>query len=55
VKTAGFVTLGALKGNQGNQNYDVPAEVDLGKYQAVTVWCRRFGVNFTTAPLAAPR
>jgi len=55
VKTAGFVSLGALKGNQGNQNYDVPAEVDLEKHRAVTVWCRRFGVNFTTAPLAAAR
>lgn len=52
VKKAGFVTLGALKGNKGDQNYDVPADVDFGKYKAVTVWCRRFGVNFATAPLA---
>jgi outer membrane protease len=51
VKTAGFVTLGALKGNQGDQNYDIPSNVDLAKYRAVTVWCRRFSVNFTTAPL----
>jgi len=51
VKKAGFVTLGALKGNEGDQNYDVPADVDLAKYRAVTVWCRRFGVNFATAPL----
>ena len=52
VKKAGFVTLGALKGNEGDQNYDVPSDVDLAKYRAVTVWCRRFGVNFATAPLA---
>src|SRR5512134_2817144 len=39
VKAAGFVTLGALKGNVGNQAYDVPAEVDLGRHRAVTVWC----------------
>ncbi len=51
VKQAGFITLGALKGDHGDQNYDVPAEVDLAKYQTVTVWCRRFGVNFATAPL----
>jgi hypothetical protein len=51
VKTAGFVTLGALKGNQGDQNYDIPTDLDLAKYRAVTVWCRRFSVNFTTAPL----
>ncbi len=51
VKKVGFVTLGALKGNEGDQNYDVPADVDLAKYRAVTVWCRRFAVNFATAPL----
>jgi electron transfer DM13 len=52
VSKAGFVELGALKGNQGDQNYDVPLSVDLGKYRAVTIWCRRFSVNFATAPLA---
>jgi hypothetical protein len=41
VTTAGFIRLGALKGNIGDQNYDVPADVDLNTYQAVTVWCRR--------------
>ena len=51
VKTAGFVELGSLKGNIGDQNYDVPANVDLTKYRAVTIWCARFGVNFGTAPL----
>ena len=52
VKKAGFVTLGPLKGNEGDQNYEVPAGTDLTKYRAVTVWCHRFGVNFATAPLA---
>ena len=51
VKQAGFVNIGALKGNVGDQNYEVPAAIDLGEYQAVTIWCRRFGVNFGTAPL----
>jgi hypothetical protein len=51
VTKAGFISLGSIKGNKGDQNYDVPADVDLGKYKAVTVWCRRFGVNFATAPL----
>ena len=54
VTKAGFIHLGALKGSVGNQNYEVPADVDLAKYQAVTVWCRRFGVNFGTAPLTQP-
>jgi hypothetical protein len=53
VKAAGFVNVGALKGNIGDQNYDIPADLDLAKYRAVTIWCRRFGVNFGTAPLAA--
>ena len=52
VTKAGFVPLGGLKGNLGDQNYDVPADVDLDRYRAVTIWCRRFGVNFGTAPLA---
>ncbi|MGH9962416.1 MAG: DM13 domain-containing protein [Pyrinomonadaceae bacterium] len=51
VKNAGFVELGSLKGNIGDQNYDLPANVDLAKYRAVTIWCARFGVNFGTAPL----
>jgi hypothetical protein len=51
VKTAGYLDLGSIKGNQGDQNYDVPASADLNKYQAVTIWCARFKVNFATAPL----
>ena len=51
VTRSGYVELGKLKGTDGNQNYDVPASLDLGKYRAVTIWCRRFSVNFATAPL----
>ena len=51
VKKAGFVHVAALKGNVGDQNYELPDDLDLGKYRAVTIWCRRFGVNFATAPL----
>jgi hypothetical protein len=51
VKNAGFVDLGSLKGNIGDQNYEVPANVDLAKYRAATIWCARFNVNFGTAPL----
>jgi Electron transfer DM13 len=53
VKKAGFVDLGALKGNKGDQNYEMPADLDLSKYQSVSVWCKRFSVNFATAPLTA--
>jgi len=54
VKNAGFVDLGALKGNMGDQNYEVPATVDLASHRAVSIWCRRFGVNFGAAALAQP-
>jgi hypothetical protein len=52
-KQAGFVDLGALKGNIGDQNYDLPADLDLTKYRAVSIWCRRFSANFGAAPLVA--
>jgi hypothetical protein len=51
VKRAGFIELGKLKGTDGDQNYQVPNDLDLGKYRAVTIWCKRFAVNFATAPL----
>jgi hypothetical protein len=51
VKKAGFLDLGSIKGNEGDQNYDLPANVDLSKNRAVTIWCARFNVNFGTAPL----
>ena len=52
VKTAGFVELGPMKGNIGDQNYDIPSTVDLASYRTVTIWCKRFSVNFGSAPLA---
>jgi len=51
VTKAGFVDIGSLKGNIGDQNYDLPANTDLAKYRAITIWCKRFSVNFGTAPL----
>ena len=55
VTKAGFIRVADLKGNMGDQNYDLPAGLDLNKYRAVTIWCRRFGVNFATAPLASAK
>ena len=51
VERAGFIELGKLKGTDGDQNYTVPADLDLSAYRAVTIWCKRFSVNFATAPL----
>lgn len=52
VPLVGFVALGPLKGNIGDQNYVIPSGTDLARYRAVTIWCRRFSVNFGTAPLS---
>lgn len=54
VKNAGFIDLGSIKGSEGDQNYDIPANTDLNRYQAVTIWCARFNVNFATAALKTP-
>lgn len=43
--------LGKLKGNEGDQNYEIPAGTDLGKFQTVSVYCERFNANFGAAPL----
>ena len=43
--------LGTLKGNQGDQNYDLPATVDLNQYQAVAIYCERFHAIFGVARL----
>jgi hypothetical protein len=46
-----FEDLGALKGNKGNQQYELPRGLDLDRYSTVVVWCRAFSVNFARAPL----
>lgn len=48
-----YVELGRLKGNKGTQRYDVPADLDLGEFRSVSIWCKRFSVSFGAAPLAA--
>jgi len=45
------IELGALKGNQGDQNYDLPATADLNQYQAVVIYCERFHAIFGVARL----
>ena len=47
-----FIDLGVLKGNIGDQNYEIPPGVDLGVYDTVVVWCVRFSSAFTAADLA---
>src|SRR5438094_10546780 len=51
VQHAGFVDLGIIKGNVGDQNYTFGSDLDLAKYRAVSIWCKRFSVNFGAAAL----
>ena len=55
VAKADYVEVAKLKGNKGAQNYELPENVDLGKYRVVSIWCNRFSVNFAAAPLTAAR
>jgi hypothetical protein len=50
-----FLSLGRLKANQGNQNYEIGAGVRLDRYRSVVIWCRRFTYAFGAAALAPAR
>jgi hypothetical protein len=48
-----IVNLGRLKGNIGNQNYEIPAGTDLSKYDTVLIWCKAFSTLFGSAKLSS--
>ena len=48
-----IVNLGRLKGNIGNQNYEIPAGTDLSKYNTVLIWCKAFSTLFGSAKLSS--
>jgi hypothetical protein len=47
----GRIELGRLKGNQGDQNYEVPNGLDWSSIRSVVVWCDRFSSPFGAAAL----
>ena len=47
----GYSDLGDLKGNRGNQNYTIPADVDLSVIKSVVIYCKPFAVVFSVATL----
>lgn len=46
-----YVSLGALKGNIGDQNYELPVGLDLQVYDTVLIYCERFASAFGEALL----
>lgn len=48
----GATYLGALRGNQGTQVYDVPDDLDVDDIASVVIWCERFSVGFGAANLS---
>ena len=46
-----YLSLGALKGNKGNQNYPIPDDAYISDLTSVTIWCERFSVSFGAAEL----
>ena len=46
-----YVSLGRLKGNLGDQTYDVPAGTDVERLATVVIWCDRFNAVFGAADL----
>lgn len=51
VKAPGFLDLGKLKGNRGNQNYPIPADADISTFNSVVIYCKPFAVVFSVATL----
>ncbi|MCY3944907.1 MAG: DM13 domain-containing protein [Anaerolineaceae bacterium] len=49
-----YIDLGPLKGNVGNQNYNIPAEVNLSEYRSAVIYCVPFNVVFSSAELTDP-
>ncbi|MEL6148985.1 MAG: DM13 domain-containing protein [Chloroflexota bacterium] len=47
----GYIDLGQLSGNVGNQNYEIPADVDLSEYNSIVIYCMPFHVVFSVATL----
>lgn len=46
-----YIELAKLKGNKGNQNYEIPKGIDVGKYKSAVIYCKPFSVVFNSANL----
>lgn len=48
----GAVHVGRLKGNRGDQQYELPTDLDPTRYSHVVIWSQAFAIGFTSATLA---
>jgi hypothetical protein len=55
VTSAGYVDLGSLKGNVGNQNYVIPNDVEIPENGSIVIYCQPFHVVFSVASLQTPQ
>ena len=46
-----YIDLAPLKGTKGDQQYELPNDVDLRRYSTVVVWCVPFTTRIAQAPL----
>ena len=51
VHQPGYHELDSLKGNVGNQNYEIPTHADVSALSSVVIYCAPFHVVFAVAPL----
>ncbi|HLO97760.1 MAG TPA: DM13 domain-containing protein [Fimbriimonas sp.] len=46
------IDLGSIKGNIGDQNYELPEGVSPSEVSSISIWCKRFSVGFGSASLS---
>jgi len=51
VGSSDYISLGDLKGIEGDYTYDIPNNTDFAKYTIVDIWCVDFAVSFGHAEL----
>jgi hypothetical protein len=50
-KALASVEVGGLKGNEGDQDYKLPANTDIARYRTVAIYCERFHAVFGAGAL----
>jgi len=51
IKSGEYIELAKLKGNKGNQNYEIPEGVDVSQFKSALIYCKPFHVLFSSATL----